>query len=212
MNLKAAGAMFAILMGIILTMMPSTDSDTRSGILSPEQEKQLAARSVHIDPAELLNLIHDSSVGLRILDVRDEADYNLFHIIDADYVSSEELSDPAWIRSLPGETAFVLVSNDEERAVAAWKTLVINNIQNLYILDGGVNFWLDIYGREYGLEDDIQSVSPRPGDDTFRYTFKAALGDRHPGGDPDPHHFPERTFTKKVEQIGKVRKKAGGCG
>jgi 3-mercaptopyruvate sulfurtransferase SseA len=34
------------------------------------------------------------------------------------------------------------MSNDEAAATEAWKVLVAESVQNIYILEGGVNNWL----------------------------------------------------------------------
>jgi hypothetical protein len=43
-------------------------------------------------------------------------------------------------------TVLVLVSNDETAATEAWKVVVAESVQNLYILEGGVNNWLALFG------------------------------------------------------------------
>ena len=40
-------------------------------------------------------------------------------------------------------TLFVTISNDEAAATEAWKILKAESVQNVYILEGGVNRWLD---------------------------------------------------------------------
>ncbi len=54
--------------------------------------------------------------------------------------------------TLPENSVIVLMSNNEERATEAWKMLVAQNVVNVYILEGGINHWLDVFGHE-GHED-----------------------------------------------------------
>ena len=102
-----------------------------------------------------------------------------------------------------------MVSNDEMRAEIAWQLLTVQNVQNAYILSGGINLWLHIYGKD---TEKLNSDSIADGDDTLKYRFEAALGSRHPASDPDPQYFPEREFEKKVKSLGGVKKQSGGCG
>lgn len=57
-------------------------------------------------------MMHNNQVALRVLDARDEADYNLFHLVDSTLAAREKgLAD--WPRSLPPDAIKVVVSNDE---------------------------------------------------------------------------------------------------
>ncbi len=40
------------------------------------------------------------------------------------------------------------MSNDERDATEAWKTLIANNVINAYVLEGGINDWLEIFGED----------------------------------------------------------------
>jgi hypothetical protein len=80
----------------------------------------------------------------------------------------------------------------------------------LYILSGGVNFWLDVYGNNV---QDSSAGQPQPeSNDKLRHTFEAALGSTHPAADPDHAHAPKRTYTKKVKLTGPSGPSSGGCG
>lgn len=47
--------------------------------IAAEKNALLAERAVQIHPAELLANIHDPQIRVRMLDVRSETDFNLFH-------------------------------------------------------------------------------------------------------------------------------------
>jgi hypothetical protein len=82
---------------------------------------------------------------------------------------------------------------------------------NAYILEGGLNHWLNIYGvdeEEVGGHGKASLAAP---DGRLRHPFRLALGDRHAAAKPDQHQVEERTFTPKVKLLQKVAK-AGGCG
>jgi rhodanese-related sulfurtransferase len=213
MKLKVVGALVAVAAatGLLLKGQPTLEDKLQAR--APELEARLKAREVQIDPAELLDVLNNYNTGLRILDVRDEADYNLFHIVDSVRVTPGQIRDPAWVRTLPAETVFVLVSNDEQRAAGAWKLLAVQNVPNLYLLAGGINAWLDLYSgkpAKAGVPGD--AVAGGRADDHLRHRFSAALGSRHPAADPDPHLAPRPEYVKKVKSIGPAGRKAGGCG
>jgi len=111
----------------------------------------------------------------------------------------------------------VVMSNDEARATEAWKILVGESVDNVYILEGGINNWLATYNivnEEERLKGTaIAFAPPEPiataatGTDTLRYEFPAALGDQYPAAEPNPEEY-EFEFTPKVKL--KTKQPAGG--
>ncbi len=213
MNLKIVVALVAVAAaaGLLLKGQPTLEDRLR--IQAPELEARLKDRQVQIDPAELLDILNTYTTGLRILDVREEPDFNLFHIVDSMRVTPGQVRDPLWVKTLPAETVIVLVSNDEQRATEAWKVLAVQKVPNLYILAGGINTWLDLYGEESaeGCPQGEKAVLAG-GAEPLCHRFHAAMGARHPAADPDPQHAPSREYVKKVKDIGRAVRKAGGCG
>ena len=93
--------------------------------MAPEYASRLEYREVYIDPAELLHLMNDDYIELIIYDVRDERDWNIFHLVDAERIDIADL--PAQgkrLHDLSELGVVVVVSNDEILATRAWKQLV----------------------------------------------------------------------------------------
>jgi rhodanese-related sulfurtransferase len=198
-----AGALVLVAFGVALFGQPSNaDRWTK---ISAERELELNAREVQIHPAELLEATENDAIRVFMLDVRSEADYNVFHIKDAIHAPMELLQEYVKDYLLePGNTVFVVMSNDETAATEAWKYLVAENLPNVYILEGGINNWLSIYG-----ENERQTV--QAGNDQLKFAFPAALGERNPAATPDPHKF-ELEFTPKIKLKTKQGPSGGGCG
>jgi rhodanese-related sulfurtransferase len=146
-----------------------------------------------------------------MLDVRDEVDYNLFHLAHARRVTFEEIDGPIVLTllTLPENSVTVLMSNDEDRATEAWKMLVAQGVLNVFILEGGINEWLDVFGHE-GHEDCVIEDA-EGGKMRLRHVFPAALGSNQPGAEPDAHWGEDLEFTPKVK-LQKKRPVGGGCG
>ena len=144
-----------------------------------------------------------------MLDLRNEVDYNLFHIAGARRVSIEEL--PGLIPDLllePSNTLFVTMSNGEEAATEAWQLLSAESVPNVYILEGGINGWLDVFASaDPGLRKSLAAVES----DRLSYEFDLALGARSPAATPDPHEF-DLEYTRKVQMELKRGPAGGGCG
>ncbi|MCP5097734.1 MAG: YeeE/YedE family protein [Chloroflexi bacterium] len=202
----AAGALVVFAIVSIIIGQPTTE-DRWAGIAT-EKNAALAERAVQIHPGELLELTHDSTLQVMMLDVRDEVDFNLFHILDARHVPLDEV--PTLVPELhfePANTVFVLMSNGETAATEAWKILVAESVPNVYMLEGGINNWIATFG-----DDDLTStfLTGHP-EDELCYIFDNALGSRYAASEPELHGQ-ELLFVKKVQLEIKRAPTSGGCG
>ena len=206
------GALVLLAAAAGLALHGQPDVEQRWEFLAPEFQPRLEQRAVQVDPAELLGLMQDDYIKLLIIDVRDEADWNMFHLRDAERISIEDLPEHRKrFAGLPVNAVVVLVSNDEAQATRAWQHLMAIAKPNAYILEGGLNHWLNVYGYpDDELHGDVR-VDLGKIDGTLRHPFRLALGGRHPAASPDPHDFPERPHEAKVKLLKKIVKK-GGCG
>jgi rhodanese-related sulfurtransferase len=215
MTWKRAGALILLLAGAAAAIVGGPDAADRLEWAGPELEGEILSRAYHIDPGELLDLMWNNQLRLALLDVRDESDFNLFHLIDARHFEFTR-EDLDWSEGLPDETVRVVMSNDETRANEAWKRLRVLDVPNVYILDGGINQWLSLCRPH-------KPGAPRPphilrsdagtlGDEELKYTFPAALGDRYPEARPPEFCFSDRSYTPKVKVLKPVEVPGGGCG
>ncbi len=207
-RLAAVGALVAGAALVLVLGQPTTqDKWVR---LAPEKEAQLAERAVQIHPGELLASLADDQLSVVMLDVRDEADYNLFHIRRARHLPLDavDAAIPALQLEAAANTVYVVMSNDETAATAAWKMMVAESLPNVYILDGGINNWLTVFGHD---DPTFQPTPTPPVDDQLHYLFVSALGDRYAAADPDAHHY-ELDYTPKIKLELKRGATGGGCG
>lgn len=201
---SGAIALLAAAFAVMLIGQPTVvDMWTR---IAGEKEPLLANRQVQIHPAELRSLYYDPLVNLVMLDVRPESEYNIYHLQDAQRVDLEDLPDLAPdLQAMPQGTVFVLMSNDETLATQGWKTLEALDVPNVYILEGGLNNWLAVYGEgEY-------APLAQGEDEQLRYNFTAALGSDDPTAVPSQHDEGIE-YTPKVKIESKAPTGGGGCG
>ena len=205
------GAGMLLLSAAGLAMVGQPDLKQKWEFLAPEYASRLTHREVFIDPAELLHLMNDDYIELIIFDVRDERDWNVFHLVDAERIPLEELpTQRKRLRKLSALGVVVVVSNDEALATEAWKRLMALAKPNAYILEGGLNHWLNIYGVDTEETGDHGTASLSRPDGTLRHPFSMALGARHAAARPDEHIAPQREYTPRVKLLKKIAK-AGGC-
>jgi rhodanese-related sulfurtransferase len=210
-NLQVIGAGLLLVAAGALALHGQPELKKKWEFMAPEYASRLEYREVYIDPAELLHMINDDYIELVIYDVRNERDWNIFHLVDAERVALKDLpGQRERLRNLSELGVVVIVSNDEIRATEAWKRLMALAKPNVYILEGGLNHWLNVYGVVEEEHEGHGAASLARPNGTLRHPFKLALGARHAAARPDEHHFPAREYTPKVKLLKKVAR-AGGC-
>ncbi len=206
------GATVLLLASAALAFYGQPDLNQKWEYLAPKLEPGLQQRTVYIDPAELLHLMNDDYIHLIIYDVRPEPDWNEFHLVDAEHIATQDFaSQRDRLRSLPENAVVVIVSNDEFLSTEAWKLLMAVAKPNAYILEGGLNLWLNIYGVPTEEVAHHGKASLGKPDGRMRHRFRLALGDRHAAARPDENLVPQREYTPRVKLLKKIAK-AGGCG
>ena len=205
---KPAAVALVALAAVNLAIGQPSNEDRWQAIAAESQAK-LDQRQVQIAPAELLTYMNDSKIKLIPLDVRDERYYNQFHLRGAVHAPLDQIQGMASELQLElANTVFVTMSNDEEAATEAWKILKAESVPNIYILEGGINAWLDTYAHDSLIEEN-RIADPQP--DQLAYRFKVATGSRHMAAEPDPHFFDLKYEPKVILEL-KRAPTSGGCG
>ena len=186
------------------------NADPIVNTLTYTADDMLAKRLVFTSPAEVFKARYNQSMNPVYLDVRSEADYNLYHIESAVNVPLDRLTEivPILLSEPPANSVFIVMSNDETAATQAWKILVGSSVQNVYILEGGVNNWIAFFGKD----DKALQPALNAGDDQLGYIFPAALGNRYESCSPDPIEYEKLEFEAKIVLQLKRDKSGGGCG
>jgi len=203
----ASAALIAL--AVLVLVIGQPDNADRWRRIEPAMTARLEAREVQIQPAEVLSLMHDSKIRIVLLDLRDERDYNLFHIQGARRLPEDRvISSAAEFMLEPANTVLVVMSGDEVRATEAWKQLKAESLPNVYILEGGVNNWIRTYaGDEFTASHRLVTNDG----EQLAWRFDTALGARHPAAEPNPEAF-EIDFEPKVKLQVKRAPTSGGCG
>ncbi len=219
LRLVGAGLLAAASIALVFIGTPSTETKydrlTFNRTVDGQQaayssEEMLANRQVQIHPGELLATMADDRLIASIIDVRPEADYNLFHIFNSVNVPVADVKSivPSLLADQTPNKVYVVVSNDETAATQAWKILVAEAVPNVYILEGGINNWIAVFGQD---EDGIKSFSATA-DEVLRFHFPSALGDRYECANPSPLAEWEFEFMPRIQLQLKRDKSGGGCG
>lgn len=154
-------------------------------------QRAIAAREIHVSAAELATLIKSRLAPLVLLDLREEAEFNAFHLLDARRF--EPTGPELWaLRALPERAIKVLIDEDEQAANATYRRAATHGVKQLYVLEGGIRAWLAL------VTPPVQAAG--------------ALGDRHPASDPQLEQLRLPKFKAKVKLDSAHNKRSGGCG
>lgn len=195
----------ASLLGLsaVVALIGQPDMARKWKFMAASLQPKLDSREVYVSPEELVNVMHDDYVQLMLLDVRSESDWNKFHLRGATRLAADQIPQlQEKLAGLGGTGAIVLIDNDEKVATEAWKKLMLMGKPNAYILEGGINAWLQRYGR--GL---LSPGTAAPID-----SLTAAWGQNCEAARPllEGHGSAPHAY-RKIKLKAKV-KKSGGCG
>ena len=233
--LGAAGAL--VLAAVVVLARGQPTPAQKFELLGEAVKRPVAERGVYVHPAEVVALRKDINVKVAVLDLRDEHDFNLFHLGGSRRVDPATLASPEALKPLlaaPASTVTFLVANGEGPALDAWKGLKASGVQNLYVVEGGINHWLELYPVDGCVAGKLPTAPPEGGD-RLAWRFDYATGSDLPSAWPEissprafrtpcasvasteehhAHHgitWPSYEFVKKVKLTSKAAVK-GGCG
>jgi rhodanese-related sulfurtransferase len=207
---RLGAALVLVALAVVTIVIGQPTNADRMANLAETQGAALDGRTVQIHAAELLSYLNNRQVVPYVIDVRSEADYNAFHLPGARHVPLDAvLAQAQDLQLQPRNTLFIVMSNDEAAATQAWRILNAEGIPNVYILEGGINRWLDTFAeREFQAAYRVGAV----GEDRLAYAFPAALGARYDAADPNPAAFAALEYTPKVTLTVGRGATGGGCG
>ena len=233
---RRAGQVFAaalVALALITAVIGQPGLDDRWRWIAPKAGPLLEERAVMVDPSEVVELRRNLTLSVRVLEVRSEPDYNLFHIAGSRRITLEQCGEAGLVRELaavPDNTILLLTSNGEGGSIEAWKRLKAQGVLNLYVMEGGINRWLEVFPLHPDVAQRAQGGDGNASD-TLAWRFALAVGAGNPSAQPevfeaehhpgapggeapawfDGSHLPSYAYTKKVKLQKKVVAK-GGCG
>jgi hypothetical protein len=178
------GAAALVAPALLLAARGDPGPERRWRSLPAAVRQQVADRAVFASPAEVVALRKDTALNVEVLDLRSEHDFNLFHVGGARRVDPAVLAGASEVRRLldqPPSTISFLADNGEGRALEAWKDLRSRGVANLYVLEGGMNRWLELYP----VPDCVATRAPAASDGALEYRFAFATGESLPSAWPE---------------------------
>ena len=201
------------------------ETPCREEVRAAEIGGHLENRDVHVHPVELLKLLHNDNDDLNVvlLDMRSAEEFESFHVLDAHSAAATEdivamltgIEVTGGVLNIP---VVVVMSNDETAATEAWHALVDADVPNVFILDGGMNNWMDVFARD--ITKETFGVGDH-GDDEPGFVFddsNAAVASKRIATNPTLSDFADVHYERAInlgsgaEASADEAPAGGGCG
>ncbi len=166
---KYIGFGVLILLGLILAFAP-VDRAIHQTVPAEKLIKELQKSDYYISADELAHWIIDKQPGFIVVDIRSDQDFINYHIPGALHIPLANLLDPDNLETLSDAEMVVLASNGNTRAGQAWLLLKQKGMDNVFILQGGLNYWVNIFTNPKKPEGVYTD------DELFAYHFHKAAG------------------------------------
>jgi rhodanese-related sulfurtransferase len=169
-------ALFIIPLGLILAAVPA--NTTHPYKLSPKDLlEHVNSGMQYFSPDEVAQMIVSKDPSLLLVDVRSEDEYEKYHLPGAINVPLSSLLEEQWKDYLNQDLRYnVFYSNSTVNANQAWMLTRQLGYQNNYVLQGGLNYWVET------ILNPTPPESTSPNEEIAKYDFRKGAGQALGGG------------------------------
>jgi sulfur-carrier protein adenylyltransferase/sulfurtransferase len=196
-----------IIPALIIAMVPQ--NTTRPYKLTPEQMlAEIRTGTQFVSPDEVADRIIQKDPSIQLIDVRNPREFDGYSLpgainIPLQNILAEEHTDVL----NQGTKMNVFYSNGSTEANEAWLLTRQLGYQNNYVLEGGLNYWMET------IMNPTKPGSGVSNDEIARYDFRKAASQALGGGGivPIAPSTESKGVLKPVVPVKKKKKASGGC-
>lgn len=197
----AAGVLF--ILGALLAVSPA-GSKTVNNTNAAEMTEMILENAAYISADEVASWIIDRRPDMMIIDIREAAEYDKYHLEGAINIPMKDLFKEESLNLISDEIDVILYSNSSTNAAQAWLLLYQTGVHT-YVLQGGMNYWAEAI------------MNPEPPSDLaadseiLKYQFRKGASGYFAGGTVITSGSTERKPGNNVKKITRKKKKKGGA-
>ena len=196
-----------ILFGLSVAMIPeNTTQPYKLTAHKMLEEVQYGSELIH--PDELADWLVNKDPSIQMIDVRSPEEYDNFSLGNAINIPLSDILSKDWVDYLDqGVKMNILYSNGSTESHEAWMILRQLGYQNNYVLQGGLNYWVEtILNSEH-------PITTSPDDEIAKYNFRKGASQYFGGETVSTESTSSTDGAKKPPIVRKTKKKApqGGC-
>ena len=199
-----------LIFAIIIAFVPQ--NTTRPYKLTAAQLlEEIRTGTQFISPDELADKIIKKDPSIQLIDVRNPREFDQFSLPGAVNIPLQDILSENYFDILnQGTKMNIFYSNGSTEANEAWLLTRQLGYQNNYVLQGGLNYWMET------VLNPLKPGSISSNDEIARYDFRKAASMALGGGDATsvaPAASAGTTSTPKpvIIPVKKKKKAAGGC-
>jgi rhodanese-related sulfurtransferase len=198
-----------LILALIIALVPQ--NTTRPYKLTAEQLlAEIRTGTQFISPDEVADKIVQKDPSIQLIDVRNPREFDMFSLPGAINVPLQDiLSEGNFDLLNQGTKMNIFYSNGSTEANEAWLLTRQLGYQNNYVLQGGLNYWMET------ILNPSKPGSTASNDEIARYDFRKAASMALGGGDVSsiaPVSNPSAATPKPgVVPVKKKKKASGGC-
>ncbi len=193
--------------GIIIAFVPKTTIKPYK--LSPEQLlTHVKSGTQYISPDEIADKIIKKDPSYQLIDVRSPKDFVKFSLPGSINIPLQQILFDKHVEIFEQEAKInVLYSNGNSEAIEAWMLLQQMGKQNVYVLEGGLNYWAETIMNPHAPKQNA------PNDEIAKYNFRKAANMALGGGSLAASDQSSVSKPEPVKAVGVKKKKgaSGGC-
>jgi rhodanese-related sulfurtransferase len=202
---KRAMVLVALIAAFMLAFIPQPGPRITEMTDPTSLAEEIVNKEAMIHPDHLARWVIDKKADLQIIDVRSAEDHKKYAIPSSENIPVKQLLESTY--DLRTDMDIVLASNGDNQASQVWLVLRMMGFENVYVLQGGVNYWVE------NIVNPTEPSPNSPDSEIFKYEFRKAAGQFLGGGAAIASSTQESDIKKKfVPKKRKKKKKArAGC-
>ena len=207
-NGKLILAIFILPLAFMVAFFTNHTKDNNSKKYN-ELLQDVNTKTAFMTTDEIADLIVKKDPSIQLIDVRNQADYEKFHLPNAINIPLTDLYNENWIEVFSQDAKKnILYSNGTVDANSAWMLLRLKGYKNVFVMKGGTNFW---------YETQLQPTRPSDlsdNEEMAKYDFRQATSQFLTGASAAPAEATPAAKGNAPAAGGvKVKKKraGGGC-
>jgi rhodanese-related sulfurtransferase len=205
LNPRVLLALFIIPLGMILAFVPA--NTTHPYKLSPKDLlEHVNSGMQYFSPDEVAHMLVSKDPSLVLIDVRAETEYEKFHLPGSINIPLSSLLDDQWQDYVNQDLRYnVFYSNGTVNANQAWMLTRQLGYQNNYVLQGGLNYWVET------IMNPEKPASTSPNEEIAKYDFRKGAGQALGGGAMIESSDQAAPQLPKIAPRPKKKRVEGGC-
>ena len=202
-------ALFIIPLGLVIAAVPQ--NTTKPYKLTADQLLGEAnTRTQYVTPDAVADMIVNKDPSLQLIDVRSQEEFEKFSLPGAINIPLTDLLSEKYTDILNQDVKMnVFYSNGTVTANEAWMLTRQLGYGNIYVLEGGLNYWFD------AILNPQEPASTSPDEEFAKYDFRKSAGSALGGGGAIQTQTDQLQVASSpkpaVASAPKKKKVAGGC-